>query len=146
MTATGAEYDDSGGPSRFFYCAKVSRAERRAGLDEWEQRPSLKFDPTSKMARDGRRGSGVSENHHPTVKPIDLMRWLVRLVTPPGGSVLDPFAGSGTTLVACALEGRVSIGFEIEPENVAIANDRLAAARDSVDAMSARQGQSGLFK
>jgi hypothetical protein len=77
MTATGAEYDDSGGASRFFYVAKAPKSER----------PVVE---------------GVA---HPTVKPLTLMRWLVRLVTPPGGLVLDPFAGSGTTGEACALEG-----------------------------------------
>lgn len=75
----------SGGASRFFYCAKTSRVERNAGLEGFAEEPSLKLHPTSAMARDGRRGSGVAANHHPTVKPIALMRWLVRLVNPVGG-------------------------------------------------------------
>ena len=67
-------------------------------------------------------------NHHPTVKPLKLMRYLVRLVTPPGGTVLDPFAGSGTTLIAAKEEGFNFIGIELEPEYVEIAEARLAAA------------------
>jgi site-specific DNA-methyltransferase (adenine-specific) len=89
-----------GGASRFFYCAKASRTERDRGL----------------------RG----RNPHPTIKPIRLMRWPVRLVTRPGGLVLDPFAGSGTTGIACVLEDRRFIGIEREAEYVTIANARLA--------------------
>jgi len=99
MTATGAEYDDSGGASRFFYCAKASKADRPRTAD----------------------GTG-----HPTVKPVNLMRWLVRLVTPPGGTVLDPFAGSGSTLVAATIEGFRSIGIEQEPDYLQIIADRLS--------------------
>jgi DNA modification methylase len=93
---------DTGGASRFFYCAKASRAERSVGLP------------------DGQRSS------HPTVKPISLMRWLCRLVTPPGGTILDPFTGSGTTGCAAVLEGFDFIGIEREPEYVAIAEARIA--------------------
>jgi DNA modification methylase len=78
---------DAGSAARFFYCAKASRSER--GKD----------------------------NTHPTVKPIDLMRYLIRLVNPPGGIVLDPFAGSGTTLLAARLEGAQSIGVELDEEH-----------------------------
>ena len=89
-------------PDPLFYCAKASRAERNRGLE--------------------------GMNHHPTVKPLKLMRYLVRLVTPPGGTVLDPFAGSGTTLIAAKEEGFGYIGIELEPEYVEIAEARLAAA------------------
>ena len=92
-------FNDSGGASRFFYCAKASRAER-----------------------------GES-NQHPTVKPIALMRYLIRLVTPPGGLLLDPFCGSGTTLVAAAREGMQAIGIDKTPEYVETAQRRLAAER-----------------
>lgn len=95
-------YDAGGGASRFFYVAKASKAERDAG-------------PTAK-------------NAHPTVKPVALMRWLVRLVTPPGGTVLDPFAGSGTTGVAAALEGLGFLGVEREAEYAEIARARIAGA------------------
>lgn len=84
------------------------------------------------------------DKHHITGKPTELMRSLVRCV-PPGGLILDPFAGSGTTLVAAELEGRRAIGFELEPENVRIANERIQAARDSIDARAARDRQAPLF-
>lgn len=67
-------------------------------------------------------------NHHPTVKPVALMRWLVRLVTPPGGTVLDPFAGSGTTGIACVYEERPFILIEQDPEYAEIARRRVAHA------------------
>ena len=69
------------------------------------------------------------------MKPIALMRWLVRLVTPPGGTVLDPFAGSGTTGIACALEGFDFLGVEREAEYVEIAERRIAHHADAVRAM-----------
>jgi site-specific DNA-methyltransferase (adenine-specific) len=86
---------DAGSAARFFYCAKASRSER--GKD----------------------------NTHPTVKPIDLMRYLIRLVNPPGGIVLDPFAGSGTTLLAARLEGAQSIGVELDEKHCEIIASRL---------------------
>jgi DNA modification methylase len=95
-----AMLDAQGGASRFFYTAKASRADRNAG--------------------------GMADNTHPTVKPTDLMRWLVRMVTPPGGIVLDPFAGSGSTLVAARAEGVRAVGIEREDEYARIIADRLA--------------------
>jgi len=88
---------DSGSAARFFYCAKASRSERGA------------------------------DNKHPTVKPLALMRYLCRLVTPPGGTVLDPFAGSGTTVLAAASEGFACIGIEKDPNYAKIALGRLAS-------------------
>jgi site-specific DNA-methyltransferase (adenine-specific) len=96
------EFGDTGGASRFFYVAKASRSERNAGLER---------------------------NIHPTVKPVDLMRYLIRLVTPKGGTVLDPFMGSGTTAVAAIQEGANWIGCEREQEYVAIIEARIAAAQ-----------------
>jgi DNA modification methylase len=116
---------NSGGASRFFYCAKTSRAERNAGLEGFEER-------TAGMRNNvGRPLSGTefdpkAANHHPTVKPINLMRWLVRLITPPGGLVLDPFLGSGTTGCAAVLEGFDFIGLEREAEYIEIAEARIA--------------------
>jgi len=101
---------DKGGASRFFYCAKVSAAERHAGLE-----PSL-WAPIDAPER----------NSHPTVKPLALMRWLIRLTTPAGGTVLDPFLGSGTTAAAAALERCACIGIEREPSYMSIAEARLA--------------------
>jgi DNA modification methylase len=122
-------YGDSGGASRFFYCAKASRAERNAGL---EGLPEIR--KGSNFGNDGPRPHTAADyeyeastrNSHPTVKPISLMRWLCRLVTPPGGTVLDPFAGSGTTGCAAVLEGFDFIGCEREAEYVAIAEARIA--------------------
>ena len=94
----------SGGASRFFYCAKASKAEREEGLITDEARANI----------------------HPTVKPIALMRYLCRLITPPNGTILDPFTGSGSTLCAAALEGFNPIGIEREAEYVEIARARLA--------------------
>jgi len=91
-------------PKRFLYSPKASRSERNAGLE--------------------------GTNHHPTIKPIELMRYLVRLTkTPTGGVVLDPFTGSGTTGIACVLEGREFIGIEREAEYVEIAEKRIAHYR-----------------
>jgi site-specific DNA-methyltransferase (adenine-specific) len=125
-------YGDTGGASRFFYTAKASRAERNAGLDGFEERESGALVATTKgQLKDLRCGDDyerpipVRANVHPTVKPIDLMRWLVRLVTPPGGTVLDPFTGSGTTGVAAGLEGFDFIGIEREPEYAEIAQARI---------------------
>ena len=92
-------HNDSGSASRFFYCAKASKSERSKGLEE--------------------------SNNHPTVKPIKLMRYLCKLITPSGGTVLDPYAGSGSTGVAAKLEGFDFIGFEREEEYCRIANKRL---------------------
>lgn len=85
------------------------------------------------------------DKFHMTGKPTELMRELVK-VCPPGGLVVDPFAGSGTTLVACELEGRRGIGFELEPENVRISNARIQAARESIDAKAKLDGQRPLFR
>jgi DNA modification methylase len=105
-------------PSRLLFCSKASRRERDDGC---EQLP-----PTQNQIFSGGHGSArLRRNIHPTVKPIALMRWLVKLVTPPGGIVLDPFTGSGSTGVAAVLEGRRFLGIEREPEYVDIACARL---------------------
>ena len=98
-------YGGTGSAARFFYCAKASKSDRGEG------------------------------NIHPTVKPTDLMRYLCRLVTPPGGTVLDPFMGSGSTGKAAKLEGFGFIGIELDPAYVAIAQARIDAV----------QHQTGLF-
>jgi len=103
-------------PSRLFFCAKASKREREAGCEELPLRSDLLYGrPTPRLRR----------NIHPTIKPVGLMRWLVRLVTPPGGMVLDPFAGSGTTGIAAVLEGRQFVGIEREGAYVDIACARL---------------------
>jgi DNA modification methylase len=127
-------YADDGGPSRFFYCPKASRAEREEGLDGFEARPGVRLGQALTNGSGGLiNGTGQrspTRNPHPTVKPVALMRWLVRLIAPPGGLVLDPFCGSGSTGVACALEGFGFLGMEREAEYVGIALARIARARE----------------
>jgi hypothetical protein len=101
-------HGDSGGASRFF--------------------PTFRYEPKAPTTERPRHG-GIA---HPTVKPLDLMRWLVRLVTPPGGVVLEPFAGSGTTCEAAALEGFRCIAVEREPDYLPLIVDRLTKHADPV--------------
>ena len=120
-------YADSGSAARFFYCAKASKRDRNEGLEGFE----------AKRDHDGRKDGGVGGdnprnrtnnaklNHHPTVKPTSLMQYLVRLVTPPNGIVLDPFMGSGSTGKACAYEGFDFIGIDQSAEYVEIAQARI---------------------
>jgi DNA modification methylase len=105
-------------PSRFLYCPKAGRAERDAGCEKLPPR-ALDLFPNAGT-------SGDARNFHPTVKPLELMRWLVRLLCPPGGLVLDPTAGSGTTGAAAVLEGRRFVGIELEPAYMEIAAARIA--------------------
>lgn len=118
---------DTGGASRFMYVAKASRRERNAGLDGMPERVSIKLDQRRAEYREDRQTEPIPvANHHPTVKPIALMRWLVRMITPPAGTVLDCFAGSGTTGIAAVLEGFNFIGCEMEAEYIEIAQRRIA--------------------
>ena len=117
---------DSGGASRFFYIAKASRAEREAGLEGMEVRMVESDFRQGGMANPRDTGNYAHRaNHHPTVKPIALMRHLVRLVTPKGGTVLDPFMGSGSTGCAAMLEGMRFVGIDITAEYVDIAERRI---------------------
>lgn len=117
----GPAYFDNGGASRFYYVAKPSREERNYGLDD----PGPQFTHGATLRKI--ENTSTRGNIHPTVKPVELMRWLVKLVTPPGGAVLDPFAGSGTTGMACRYELRSFMGIEREAEYVEIAIRRIAA-------------------
>lgn len=125
-------HDDNGGSAaRFFYCAKASKADRDEGLEGFEERQQrTTYD---KRVRDmhGNDSGRSRTNHHPTVKPTDLMRYLVRLVTPPNGIVLDPFMGSGSTGKAAILEGFGFVGIEKEQEYIDIAGARIGAAVDA---------------
>ena len=120
-------------PANLYHCAKPATSEREAGTEGLERDPT---EVTGRKAgsagqdnpRAGMRGSRPRGNSHPTVKPVNLMRWLVRLVTPPGGTVLEPFAGSGTTLVACEREGVACTGFEVSPEYCDIIRARVQHA------------------
>lgn len=123
-------FGDSGSAARFFYCAKTSTAERNAGLDEMEDkemgRNQSSLDGGKMLTGSGNERSNLKKNFHPTVKPIALMEYLCRLVTPPGGVVLDPFMGSGTTGIAALRLGFEFIGVELSPEYVEIATTRIA--------------------
>ncbi len=132
-TVTHDTHADSGGASRFYYTAKPSRFERDFGC--FGLAPKTAGQATDRKEgsaglnnpRAGAGRTGGARNFHPTVKPIELMRWLVRLVTPPNGIVLDPFTGSGTTGIACRYENRPFIGIEREAEYREIAERRIAA-------------------
>lgn len=125
----GVVYQDRGGASRFYYIAKPSREERDFGTHGLPTRQRDESRKDGNQGGDNPRNRGLQQrgNFHPTVKPVELMRWLVRLVTPPGGLVLDPFLGSGTTGMACRYEHRQFIGIEREAEYIAIAERRIAA-------------------
>jgi DNA modification methylase len=123
-------YGDSGSAARFFYCAKASKRDRNEGLDGFEEI----------RVHDGREEGGLGgsnprnrtnnyrQNHHPTVKPTDLMRYLCRLITPPNGTVLDPFMGSGSTGKAAIYEGFKFIGIEMTDDYLPIAKARIEFA------------------
>lgn len=122
-------YGDAGGASRFFYIAKTSKAEREYGLDDLD--PARRTDAETRDAEapgsnNPRLRTNERRNDHPTVKPVDLMRWLCRLVTPPGGLVLDPFVGSGSTGMAALDEGFRFIGIDLEERYLEIAKRRIA--------------------
>jgi DNA modification methylase len=125
----GEPRDSLSGASRFLYVAKPSREERDLGCGGIAPRPRDDGRKEGNPGGDNPRNRGLQPrgNFHPTVKPLALMRWLVRLVTPPGGLVLDPFMGSGTTGMACAAENVRFIGIEREPEYVEIAERRIAS-------------------
>jgi len=135
----GTWYGDSGSAARFFYCAKASKKDRNEGLDGFNGKEigakgnglARKCATCSASVIDGCNCpdrtfvNPTRANHHPTVKPTTLMQYLVRLVTPPNGIVLDPFMGSGSTGKACAYEGFDFIGIDQSAEYVAIAQARI---------------------
>ena len=119
----------SGSAARFFYCAKASKRDRNEGLEGFEE----KFSPTMNNGIGAKEHDPITAskklNHHPTVKPTDLMRYLCRLITPPNGIVLDPFMGSGSTGKAAKLEGFDFIGIEMSAEYLEIARARIEWAQ-----------------
>ncbi len=126
---------DYGEEDRFFYAPKASREEREAGCEHLPGRTGAEAvdrEEGSAGQQNPRAGAGRTattvKNHHPTVKPVSLMRWLCRLITPPGGLVLDPFAGSGTTGIAAVSEGFDFVGVELDPDHHAIAMARIEHA------------------
>lgn len=137
MTQTGTEHNDEGGASRFFYCPKPHRNEKELGLDHLPERSggeaTGRHDDSIgvKNPRAGAGRTGGAKNFHPTVKSIELMRYLCRLITPRGGIVLDPFTGSGSTGVGALQEGFSFVGVELggdDGEYIPIAKARLEHA------------------
>ena len=122
---------DSGGASRFFYCAKSSKAERNAGCEGMEAKENNTYGDYQGTSEHGAKLDVKKHNHHPTVKPLALMEYLCKLTkTPTGGIVLDPFAGSGTTGIAAYKTNRQYILIEKEREYCDIAEKRIQEERD----------------
>jgi DNA modification methylase len=131
-------HDDNGGSAaRFFYCPKASKRDRDEGLDGFEERRKVFNGQSTKQSGDMK---GVERkfttqpkaNFHPTVKPTALMRYLCRLITPPNGTVLDCYMGSGSTGKAAILEGFHFVGIEREPEFLEIASARIKHAAEEM--------------
>jgi DNA modification methylase len=123
---------DTGGASRFFYCAKSSKSERNAGCEGMPTKPmnTYNFSEDGSFTENHTAKSGKAErrdrqNHHPCVKPIKLMEYLITLITPSNGTCLDPFMGSGSTGVACKRLGFDFIGVELNAEYMEIAKARI---------------------
>jgi DNA modification methylase len=123
---------DDGSAARFFYCAKANKRDRNEGLDAFDTKEIHRY------------GAGIGEgltpnaaaldkNHHPTVKPTDLMQYLCRLITPSNGTILDPFLGSGSTGKAAMYEGFNFVGIELTEEYLPIAKARIEFALTNLD-------------
>lgn len=128
--------DTSSSSSRFFYCAKASTKDRDEGLDGFDVKRTGGMQATadgSMLTGSGNERTTARSNTHPTVKPTELMRYLCRLVTPPGGTVLDPFMGSGSTGKGAVMEGFNFIGCEMSQEYLDIARARIQFAVDKVE-------------
>jgi site-specific DNA-methyltransferase (adenine-specific) len=123
-------YGDSGSAARFFYCAKASRTERNTGLDHLPTRETLIYSEKAQGPLPQQTPSKPSPqtNFHPTVKPLALIHYLIKLITPPGGTILDPFLGSGTTAVAATQLGHPWIGCELTEDYWPIIEARIAHA------------------
>ena len=119
-----------GTAARFLYCPKASKSERNAGLDEFEEVVTdVLARHRSRRMEEMKRPDGAEpakgRNHHPCVKPVILLKWLCRLITPSGGLILDPFFGSGSTGIAAVLEGFKFIGIERDESYAEIARARI---------------------
>jgi site-specific DNA-methyltransferase (adenine-specific) len=117
-------YNDNGSASRFFYCAKSSKSERNKGCEELEEKAGIR---TNAPRENEDVKTPTRANNHPTVKPIALMEYLVKLVSREGSTVLDPFMGSGSTGIACKKLNREFIGIEREADYIKIAEARIEA-------------------
>jgi len=135
------QHGDSGSAARFFYCAKASKSERNRGCEGLEAKDNLDYeiDPEYPYKSGHRNDNNANQlymgitgkpptkqkNHHPTVKPIALMKYLIKLVSREGATILDPFAGSGTTGIACKHLNRKFILIEKEQEYCEISKQRI---------------------
>lgn len=126
-SGTGRDYvADTGTAARFFFCGKATREERDIGCESLIEKPRFQGGQAGGTSIPTWSGKmPVSRNTHPTVKPLALMQWLCRLVTPPGGTILDPFLGSGSTAIAADREGFNCIGIESSAEYLEIARRRI---------------------
>tara|TARA_R110000751_G_scaffold204497_1_gene308938 strand:+ start:745 stop:2070 length:1326 start_codon:yes stop_codon:yes gene_type:complete len=128
-------FGDEGSAARFFYCAKASTGERNEGLESLEPQEmgnhQSSLEGGKMLTGSGNERSNTKNNFHPTVKPIALMEYLCRMVTPKGGTVLDPFMGSGTTGIAATRLGFEFIGIEMTPEYIELAATRIAYWSDN---------------
>ena len=127
----GTWYGDNGSAARFFYCAKAGKRDRNEGCENLEDK-EWKTDGAAIPERENRPFL-PSKNNHPTVKPTDLMRYLCRLITPPNGTILDPFLGSGSTGKAAMYEGFKFVGIELTDEYLPIAKARIEFALSNLD-------------
>jgi len=130
---SGRGHNDKGGASRFFYCAKASKSERNLGCEDMDAKKT-EYETTTRTNKEtadkfGCERKSIQQNVHPTVKPLKLMQYLVRLVTKKGGLVLDPFLGSGTTALACIKQGMNYIGIEQDEDYCKIAEARIKGMR-----------------
>jgi len=142
-------FPDNGSAARFFYCAKANKRDRNEGLDGFaNKRPAYEshrpnYENTKGIetpyAGTGRGGKDF-KNHHPTVKPVDLMRYLVKLITPPSGVVLDPFMGSGSTGKGAVIEGFNFVGIEQDADYLDIARARIQWALDQEVQLTIEEG------
>lgn len=126
-------HGDEGSAARFFYCPKVNKTERDEGMERFSSFSASDMTGGRKKGsvgiNDPRAGAGRTNgarNNHPTVKPCALMRYLCRMITPAGGTVLDPFMGSGSTGKAAILDGFSFIGIELDPDFLTTAAARIA--------------------
>jgi len=134
-TTLSNQHGDSGSASRFFYCAKTSKQDRNEGCEELEDKVGGGMSGTKDktlLTGSGNERNNVMKNNHPTVKPTKLMQYLIKMVTPENGIVLDPFMGSGSTGKACVLEDKSFIGIEMDEEYFEIAEKRINFAKTTL--------------
>ena len=136
-------YKDTGGASRFFYCAKASKADRNEGLEDLEAQRHSDREKSDGAGGDNPRNrtNQAKQNFHPTVKPTALMTYLLKLVTPPNGIVLDPFTGSGSTGKAAILSGFEFVGIELTEDYWPIIKGRLEHAETQLTESKEKEGE-----